>query len=418
MAAQEKGKKGVNKLLIAVAVLVIVALAAVALYPMFAPKPAPKQVKITIWTAWTGGEYDALKAVIDDFRAKNPNYQIDIVNVPFDQLKNKVIQAVPVGEGPDLFTGPHDWTGELVQAGALVDITDKVSAFKGEYMESALQGVTLKGKIYGLPESIKLPALIVNKKLLATPPKTLDELWSIMDQFKAKGMYGLAYDVQNAYFSSCWFYGLGAYYLDPNTLETALDSPGAVQAFQIIAKFSKYLPPDISYDMMTNLFMNGKAAMAINGPWWIGDLKKAFGENLADIEITLIPAIDPAHPARPFMTVEAVFVTKNAAERGVLDEAIALAHYITGEASVKLAKMAGHVPTWKNAMKDPAVSGDKVISAFFKQAEYGVPMPNVPEVAQMWNVVPKYISQVYQGQLSPQDAAKAAAQELRAALKK
>uniref|UniRef100_A0A7C4D3S8 Extracellular solute-binding protein n=1 Tax=Thermofilum pendens TaxID=2269 RepID=A0A7C4D3S8_THEPE len=353
---------------------------------------------------------------MEDFKAKNPNYEIDIVNVPFDQLKGKVIQAVPVGEGPDLFTGPHDWTGELAAAGVVADISKEIAAFRGEYMESALAGVELKGKVYGLPESIKLPALIVNTKLLPNPPKTLSELWPLMDQFKARGMYALAYDVMNAYFSSCWFYGLGAYYLDPNTLETALDSPGAVQAFEIIKRFSEYLPPDIGYDMMVNLFMNEKAAMAINGPWWIGDLKKKFGENLEGIEITLIPAID-GKPARPFMTVEAVFVTKNAADKGILKEVVELARYITGEASVKLAKLAGHVPTWKKALDDPAIKGDKVLAGFMQQAQYGVPMPNVPEVAKMWEVTPAYITQVYQGKMSPSDAARAAAAELRAKLK-
>lgn len=424
----EKPKKKADRTILYVGLaLVIIAIIALAvLWPtLFPPAPSPpsappaappKRVKVVIWTAWTGGEYDALKAVVEDFRAKNPNYDIEIVNVPFDQLKSKVIQAVPVGEGPDLFTGPHDWTGELAAAGAVIDISAKIAGFKGEYMESALSGVTLKGKVYGLPESIKLPALIVNTKLLPTPPKTLSELWPLMDQFKAKGMYALAYDVMNAYFSSCWFYGLGAYYLDPNTLETALDSPGAVQAFEIIKKFSAYLPPDIGYDMMTNLFLTGKSAMAINGPWWVGDLKKQFGENLEGIEITLIPAID-GKPARPFMTVEAVFVTKNAQDRGNLDEVVALAHYLTGEASIKLAKLAGHVPTWKKAAEDPAVKGDKVISSFMKQAEYGVPMPNVPEVGKMWEVVPAYLTQVYQGKMSPSDAAKAAAAELRQKLK-
>ncbi|MEM1517230.1 MAG: extracellular solute-binding protein [Thermofilum sp.] len=417
----EKAKPRKTLLYAGIAIIVIAVLALAALWPMlFPPAPpapsAPKPVKVVIWTAWTGGEYDALKAVVEDFKAKNPNYEIDIVNVPFDQLKGKVIQAVPVGEGPDLFTGPHDWTGELAAAGVVVDISKEIAAFRGEYMESALAGVELKGKVYGLPESIKLPALIVNTKLLPNPPKTLSELWPLMDQFKARGMYALAYDVMNAYFSSCWFYGLGAYYLDPNTLETALDSPGAVQAFEIIKRFSEYLPPDIGYDMMVNLFMNEKAAMAINGPWWIGDLKKKFGENLEGIEITLIPAID-GKPARPFMTVEAVFVTKNAADKGILKEVVELARYITGEASVKLAKLAGHVPTWKKALDDPAIKGDKVLAGFMQQAQYGVPMPNVPEVAKMWEVTPAYITQVYQGKMSPSDAARAAAAELRAKLK-
>ncbi|MEM0335955.1 MAG: extracellular solute-binding protein, partial [Thermofilum sp.] len=185
----EKAKPRKTLLYAGIAIIVIAVLALAALWPMlFPPAPpapsAPKPVKVVIWTAWTGGEYDALKAVVEDFKAKNPNYEIDIVNVPFDQLKGKVIQAVPVGEGPDLFTGPHDWTGELAAAGVVVDISKEIAAFRGEYMESALAGVELKGKVYGLPESIKLPALIVNKKLLPTPPKTLSELWPLMDQFK------------------------------------------------------------------------------------------------------------------------------------------------------------------------------------------------------------------------------------------
>ncbi len=164
--------------------------------------------------------------------------------------------------------------------------------------------------------------------------------------------------------------------------------------------------------MAVNYFLEGKSAMIINGPWFVADLKKVFGEELADIGFALIPKVDGKW-ASPYMTVESVVMTRNAAERGVREEAFKLVRFLTTEGALVLAKEAGHVPAWKAAYEDPDVKGNRVIVAFFEQAKYATPMPNVPEMSVMWQVVPGWLAKVYHGEVTPEEAATNCAKELR-----
>ncbi|MGB5433063.1 MAG: extracellular solute-binding protein, partial [Acidimicrobiia bacterium] len=45
----------------------------------------------------------------------NVNLVIDVI--VFDDLREQVTTAAPAGEGPDIFIGAHDWTGEMAASG-------------------------------------------------------------------------------------------------------------------------------------------------------------------------------------------------------------------------------------------------------------------------------------------------------------
>jgi len=376
------------------------------------PAPPPRGI-ITLWTAWGGGEREALTKVLVKFGEKYGAYITVLVeDVPFDVLRSKLITAVPMGVGPDLYTGPHDWVGELVKAGILASVSPKLdAATKAKFVESAMKGVTFAGHPFGLPQSLKMPTLIYNKENITTPPKTTDELFSLMATFKAKGTYALAYDVANAYFSVAWFHGYGAYYLDPDTLKVALNTTGGIKAAQLIADMRPYMPPDIGYDLMMTLFTTKKAAMIINGPWCIADLKKAGFDPATNLGFALLPNVTGGERAKPYMTIEGVHITKNAVERGVFDAAWFFAYWLVTEGILTMAKEAGHVPAYSPAAEDPAVKADPIITAFFNQSMYAVPMPNVPQMGVIWGVVPRYLSAVWTGTMTPEEAMNSAQKE-------
>ena len=71
---------------------------------------------VTLWHGWTGAEADKLTEVIAAFQEKAPGVTVEVLAVPFDQLKNKFTTEASTGGGPDLLIGPKDWIGELAQA--------------------------------------------------------------------------------------------------------------------------------------------------------------------------------------------------------------------------------------------------------------------------------------------------------------
>jgi len=83
-------------------------------------KPAEKRRRHRhpdLWHGWTGTEAETLAEIVKTFEAANPGAKIDLLAVPFDQLKNKFTTEASTGGGPDLLIGPKDWIGELAQPG-------------------------------------------------------------------------------------------------------------------------------------------------------------------------------------------------------------------------------------------------------------------------------------------------------------
>jgi len=368
------------------------------------PKPPPPPTgTVTLWTAWSGGEREALTDVLNEFTEEYGQYITVLVeDVPFDSLQNKLITAVPTSVGPDLYTGPHDWVGLFVKAGILTSVDAKLDAAKrANFVEAGLKGVSFVGHTYGLPESLKVPTLIYNKEMVTSPPATTDELLSLMAQFKENNQYALVYDVTNAYFSVAWFHGYDAYFLDPSTLDVALNTSGGVKAAELINEMRDYMPSDVNYDLMMALFTQKKAGMIINGPWAIADIKNAGFDPATNLGFALLPSVSGGGRAKPYMTIEGVYITKNAVERGVFDAAWFFAYWLVTKGVVTMAKEAGHIPTYSPAAEDPAISSDPVILAFVNQSRYSVPIPNVPQMSIIWSVVPTYLSAVWTGTMTP-----------------
>jgi ABC-type glycerol-3-phosphate transport system substrate-binding protein len=111
---------------------------------------------------------------------------LDVTPAPYDQLTSKQILDVQSGTGEfDVFDYFYFGLGDLVDAGALTDLTDWVDAKQtdlnvGGYLRSIYDPYTLlAGRRYGLPYDGDIHILFYNSELLdrykVAPPTTWDE---------------------------------------------------------------------------------------------------------------------------------------------------------------------------------------------------------------------------------------------------
>ncbi|MEN4478875.1 sugar ABC transporter substrate-binding protein [Mycolicibacterium cosmeticum] len=111
---------------------------------------------------------------------------LEVTAAPYDQLTSKQILDVQSGTGEfDVFDYFYFGLGDLVDAGALVDLTDWIDTNKAAigvdgYLKSIYDPYTLLGgKRYGLPYDGDVHILFYNAELLerykVEPPKTWDE---------------------------------------------------------------------------------------------------------------------------------------------------------------------------------------------------------------------------------------------------
>ncbi|MBL8290076.1 MAG: extracellular solute-binding protein [Rubrivivax sp.] len=380
----------------------------------------PKE--LVVWHAYRAAEKAAFEKVVDNF-AKTPaakGFKVTTLAIPYDAYADKISAAVPRGKGPDVFIYAQDRLGGWIEAGKTVEPIDFFldKPTRDSLLPGMLAAMTYKGGVWGLPINYKMPTLIYNKDLVKAPPKTTDEMVKLAKSLTnaASGRYGLAYWYTNFYFHSALMNAFGGAVFDKDG-KLVLDSPANVASLNQMMKWSKdgVLPAEPSEALIASMFNEGKAAMVINGPWFVGDIDKKINVGFAPL-----PVLDATKkPLRPWMTIEGAYVAASSANKEV---AYDFARYLVGEeAGLVLALEGRQLHTNKAVYANPKVSGDPVLQAFRAQLENAEPMPNRPEMTMVWSPATTAMNKIVKGNASVEAALKEAAgsvQESVAALRR
>jgi arabinogalactan oligomer/maltooligosaccharide transport system substrate-binding protein len=368
------------------------------------PTSAMAQGKLVVWHSYRGAEKSAFEKVVSAYNARaDAKIKVDPLAVPFDAFADKISAAVPRGKGPDIFIYAQDRMGGWVEAGNTVEPIDFYvdDALKGRFIPTTVEALTYRGNLYGLPLDYKVIALIHNKKLLKAPPKTTTELVKVAQGLtnKAAGKFGLAWSYGDFYYVASLLNGFGGGVFDKATQPT-MNAPVNVKALELLVQWEKggFMPAEPSSALITSLFNEGKAAMVFSGPWFLGEVA-----NDIEYAVAPLPTITEAggKPMRPWMTVEGVFISAQSQHK---DAAFDFVKYVTAAEPAKVMALEGRQsPAVKAVYDDPKVAADPVLSAFRKQVEVAVPMPNVAEMTMMWSPATTALNKVNAGN-SPKEA--------------
>ena len=382
------------------------------------------QKEVVVWHAYRAEEKAALEKVVAAYNATvaGKGIKVTTLAVPYDAFADKITAAVPRGKGPDVFIYAQDRLGGWIEAGKTVEPIDFFldKATIARFIPTTMEAMTYRGTVYGLPLNYKVITLIYNRKLVATPPKTSKELVATAKKLTdaKSGRFGLAYSYSDFYYHAALQNAFGGRVFDPGP-KPVLNNPQNVKALELLMRwFTKdgILPAEPSTALITSLFNGGKAAMVFSGPWFLGEIAKGVDYGLAPL-----PTIDEAggKPMRPWMTVEGVYVTAPSKNK---DAAYDFAKYLTDTPQAKVMAVEGRqTPANQAVYADPAVAGDKVLSAFRKQVEVAVPMPNLPEMTMVWSPATTAMNTIVKKAATPKaamDQAQAAVLKDVAALRK
>jgi len=342
-------------------VLVSILIAASMLLSACTPKAKTPvtQTEVTFWHAYGTGssEETALTAVLAQAAIDLPQYKINVLQVPFNDIFNKYSTDVAAGGGPDMFVAPNDNLGSESRAGLLADITDLVKGKLGDYAPLSVEGMTVDGKIYGIPESLKAVVFWYDKSKLATPPATTDELKALMAGGTPMGISFGCYHYWGFYsaFGGKIFDDQFNFVTDQGT--GMVDAMTYLNDLYQIAKTNGW--PKSDSDGLAP-FQEGKIVAITNGNWAMGDYQKALGDNLA---VAPLPA-GPAGKSLPLLGVDGYYINPNSANK---EAAVEVALYLTGKVAEQImVDQAGHVPAINTVkITNPLIQG---LQSAFKDA--------------------------------------------------
>jgi maltose-binding protein MalE len=366
-----------------------------------------------------------IEDISGDFEAAT-GLEIEVQLVDFGDIRDNAIQLIPTGEGPDVFIGAHDWTGPLAVSGVIATLDDIPSSVKGEFFEAPFGAFTFDGSLYGLPYSFEAVGLYYNKTLVGdTPPATMDELTAICDGLAA-GVECLAVpggggaDDRDAYhqfpFVSAFGGSIFAFDIDSgyDASVAGVDSAEAIAGVTAMAELvdGGYMP-SYNYDNARQAFQDGQAAFWLTGPWAVNDANTGAEQSGFEWGVTKLPTID-GNTMKPFFGANAFFLSAQATNP-VAAKTFLYEYIATQDVQQALFDAEPRLPTHIGVFE--GVKDDPVTATFTESASEGQSMPNIEAMTgDVWNAWGDGLKAVRNQELSPEDAMKAAGDQIRGLL--
>jgi len=389
----------------------------------------------------------------DTFKQYYPNINLDIQNVDYNDLLDKLRTSAAGGAAPDVAKMPILWGVEFAARGDLQEIKlEDFGLSKELFWEGALKSVTWEGKYYGIPTNNETMAFIWNKDIFSqagldpeTPPATWADVVAYSKQIKEKtGKFGYgmvakvnAGNTPFRYMPMVWAYGSSA--LDeaesaPTMTTTMINNEGGVAALQNY--YDMYVTDrSVPTSALTNtqtenqdLFISEQVAMMISHPSEYvvmqNKLAAATGDDAAmaqkvvdNMAYGLIPA-GPVRRSVVFGGSNAHIFTDQAHGGTVNSEASkAMVALLTSpEWSLKNnwtdsnpANLRGFETEWMKHRLEEI----RFLEVTTSMLPYGVPFPVVPESTEIMNIiVPEMIQNALTETMSVQEAADDAANRI------
>lgn len=341
---------------------------------------------------------------------------VEVVEIPFGSIRDQFVTAAPTGEGPDIIIGAHDWVGELAASGLLAEI------YLPPELAAKFDKVTLEaftyGKLYGLPYAREGVGLLYNKALVPQLPATFEELIELARKLTDPTLPQYGFVVQNPdpYHEFPFLSALGGYIFGYdaegklNPCDVGLDSPGAIAGAEILYSLFEegLIPAGLDWDTWTSLFVEGRIAMVITGPWFVGRAKAAG----IDIGVAPIPPIKGQAP-KPFVGVQGVMVSAFSPNLVLVNDFL-FNYFATKETMLALYARDPRIPAFLPAYEE--VATDPILRGFAESIANGVPMPNIPQMSAVWGAWADAMSLIGNLQMKPAEALKQAADNIRATL--
>ncbi len=310
----------------------------------------------------------------------------------------------PSGKGADIIGWPHDKLGRAVIQGLLEPIAKYLpeNYAKDNFIDSSILALTYDGKLYGLPYAFQSIALVYNKDMYSSIPNTFDAFLNKAEQLTDGNQYGFLYENENFYYNAAFTQGFGGYVFGRNAdgsynfNDIGLGNSGAIKAAKYMKQFRDrgLIPKGTTGDTVNGLFMEEKCGAVLTGPWQLKD----YAESGINYGVALMPKLPNGKNPRPFIGVKGYYLSKFSDNK---EEAMNFIKFITSaKMSIDHYRNNNIIPPNNALVNSTEFKNNKALNSFLKQAELGIPMPNTPEMAQVWDPAANAMTFVLDGKAS------------------
>ena len=271
---------------------------------------------IVFWTNATTGDgrqyWEDFAAAIE---SEHEGVTVQIEAIQNEDYEGKLTTAMQdLGSGPDVFMtlgGQKD--RDMIAAGQLMDLTDKISDTVKTQMAASLDSATYDGKIYGVPTTVQPGGIWYSKDLFAQAgiteaPTTWEELMDACQKLKDAGIDPIAVGAKDAWPAAHWYYWLSLRICSPDVYDESMANKDfsaecwtaageKLQELNDAGYFNEgYLTTTAQQGASSSagLLANHKAAMELMGTWEPGVVRDLTPDQqpMADLGFFAFPSIE------------------------------------------------------------------------------------------------------------------------------
>lgn len=339
----------------------------------------------------------------------------------FDQLDALALDG-PAGKAPDVMMSAYDRIGGMAQQGHLAEVT---LGNEADYADTDKAQVTVDDKTYGAPAIIETLVLYYNKDLVDAEPTTFADLEALAEDSRfdfaseSGKNTGFLAKWTDFYYSYGLMAGYGGYIFGDDGTDTSdigLNNSGAVEGITYATDWFQNVWPqgmqDISSagDFVTNQFTSGAAGAIIDGPWQAA----TYSDAGIDFGVAKIPTLPNGEEYQAFGGGKGWVVSNYSTKQDVAQEWL---DYLTNqENQEKLYEDTQEIPANQAARETASAAGNELTTAVIEQYENAQPMPNIPEMAEVWTGEENMMFEAASGTKTPQEAADDAVQTIKDAI--
>ncbi|AJY73949.1 sugar ABC transporter substrate-binding protein [Paenibacillus beijingensis] len=331
---------------------------------------------------------------------KKYNIKVKIEEVNSWDSPGRLSTDGPAGTGGDVVEIVSDALGTSVNSGIVLPNDYFEEETRSSMSQLSIDSSTYNGILYGYPRDIYTYALFVNKELVKdTKFETWDDIVAFAKKFNdiPSNKFGFMFDPSHWYLNSSFMLGYGGYIFGKNGTDTSdigMNNEGAVKGLEFLQTLKATLPfkaADLTGDLKSGLFEQGKVAINFDGSWAASSFRKLPFE----VGVIPLPAMPGGQYPLSLIGTHSFYVS---AYSKYPNAAKLFANFLTSkEMLAKDYETNGFIPAVKGLEDNEKFKNDEIVQGFMKQLEHSQVMPNVPEMSQYSQVLTPALVSIWDG---------------------
>ena len=258
------------------------------------------------------GVTQAMEPLVEKFLEDNPDITLDRESLSNSDVATKVQTLAAGDELPDVFMIRGQMAREFVKNEKLYSFDQLLNdnpAWRDNFKEGVFSNFTIDGSVYAVPFQVTNTCVFYNTELFAQAgitefPETWEELITVVEKLNENGITPIALGnkdkwnaqsvilstLANRFTGTTWYQGIrdgsGSKFTDPEFVSalTALSELAEAGGFNVDVN-------SIDGAQQREMYMNGRAAITIDGSWAIADFDANAPEEIKAVtEIAALPA--------------------------------------------------------------------------------------------------------------------------------